>query len=239
MVGPVRPQFVLFGSSIVQFSYGNQGWGAALANIYARKADIVLRGYGGWNSSNALQILHQVFPKDASVQPSLVIVYFGGNDSMLPPSGAPSAHVPLDEFKDNMRRIARHLKSLSEKTRVIFLGVPPVNEDMIREFFGNDTGRTNEGCRIYSEACLEVCQEEEIRIPGIDLWNAIQRKENWLKTCFVDGIHLSAEGSEVVVEEILNVLREADWEPSVYWKTMPSEFLGITPFDSENHVQIM
>ena len=37
MVGPPRPQFVLFGSSIVQFSYSNQGWGAILADLYARK----------------------------------------------------------------------------------------------------------------------------------------------------------------------------------------------------------
>ena len=37
MVGPERPQFVLFGSSIVQFSFSNEGWGAVLAHIYARK----------------------------------------------------------------------------------------------------------------------------------------------------------------------------------------------------------
>lgn len=42
MVGPVRPQFVLFGSSIVEFSYSDQGWGAILANLYARK---VLNSY--------------------------------------------------------------------------------------------------------------------------------------------------------------------------------------------------
>jgi hypothetical protein len=32
-----RPVFVLFGSSIVQFSFSNGGWGATLADIYARK----------------------------------------------------------------------------------------------------------------------------------------------------------------------------------------------------------
>ena len=37
MVGPRRPQFLLFGSSIVQFSFGEEGWGAILADIYARK----------------------------------------------------------------------------------------------------------------------------------------------------------------------------------------------------------
>lgn len=37
MVGPARPLFVLFGSSIVQFSFSNDGWGSTLADIYARK----------------------------------------------------------------------------------------------------------------------------------------------------------------------------------------------------------
>jgi hypothetical protein len=32
-----RPVFVLFGSSIVQYSFSNGGWGATLADIYARK----------------------------------------------------------------------------------------------------------------------------------------------------------------------------------------------------------
>ena len=37
MVGPIRPQFVLFGSSVVQLSYSDEGWGAILTDIYARK----------------------------------------------------------------------------------------------------------------------------------------------------------------------------------------------------------
>lgn len=41
---------------------------------------------------------------------------------------------------------------------------------------------------------------------------------------FRDGVHLTAEGSEIVAEEILKVLEEADWEPSLHWKTLPIEF---------------
>lgn len=37
MAGPLRPQIVLFGSSIIQMSFDNGGWGAILANLYARK----------------------------------------------------------------------------------------------------------------------------------------------------------------------------------------------------------
>ena len=48
--------------------------------------------------------------KDAVVQPSLVIVYFGGNDSMEPHPSGLGPHVPLPEYIDNMKKIALHLK---------------------------------------------------------------------------------------------------------------------------------
>lgn len=46
-----------------------------------------------------------------------------------------------------------------------------------------------------------------------------------------DGIHLSSEGNKIVAKEILKVLREAEWEPSLHWKSMPSEFSEDSPYD--------
>ncbi|GAA0140927.1 hypothetical protein Leryth_007429 [Lithospermum erythrorhizon] len=232
MVGPQRPQFVLFGSSIVQLSFSNGGWGSTLSDIYSRKADIVLRGYYGWNSRRAIQILDQVFPKDSSVQPSLVIVYFGGNDSMGPHSSGLGPHVPLPEYIENMKKIALHLKSLSKTIRVVFLSCPPVNEAKLREntsSYFSELVRTNELCREYSEACIALCKDMNVKV--VDLWTAMQRREDWLNTCFTDGVHLSAEGSNVVVEEILKVLKEADWTPSLHWHSMPTEFSEDSPYD--------
>ncbi|KAL6278133.1 hypothetical protein ACE6H2_021734 [Prunus campanulata] len=232
MVGPLRPQFVLFGSSIVQFSYSNGGWGAILADLYSRKADVLVRGYAGWNSRRALQVLEQVFPKDAAIQPSLVIVYFGGNDSMLPHSSGLGPHVPLPEYVENMRKIGKYLKSLSEKIRIIFLTAPPVNEEQILENLRDiipERNRTNESCKIYSDACLEVCRELDVK--AVDLWTSIQKRKDWSTACFTDGIHFSAAASKIVAEEILKVLREADWEPSLHWKSLPTEFAESSPYD--------
>ncbi|CAL5404632.1 unnamed protein product [Camellia sinensis] len=271
MVGPQRPQFVLFGSSIVQLSFSNDGWGSILADIYARKTcrlgthplhipgtlgrtypqkqaidvDIVLRGYYGWNSRRAVQVLDQVFPKDAATQPSLVIVYFGGNDSMGSHSSGLGPHVPLPEYIENMRKIALHLKSLSDTTRFIFKN---------SKYF-SELVRTNELCRSYSEACIELCREMGMEV--VDLWTAFQRRDDWLTACFTNsnrntgekeeihldkgfkntskrienGVHLAAGGSKVVVEEILKVLKEAEWEPCLHWKSMPTEFSEDSPFD--------
>ncbi|XP_028805364.1 GDSL esterase/lipase CPRD49-like [Neltuma alba] len=231
MVGPVRPQIVLFGSSIVEYSFSHEGWGSILAHLYSRRADIVVRGYSGWNSKRALEVLPQVFPKDGGVQPDLIIVYFGGNDSMLPHPAGLGPHVPLSDYKDNMRAIADYLQSLSEKTRLIFLTAPPINEAQIQKSLSGVLGltRTNELCRTYSEACLKVCQERNIK--AIDLWNALQQRQDWLDVCFTDGIHLSSVGSKIVAKEILKVLKEAEWEPNLHWKSMPMEFSQPSPSD--------
>lgn len=42
--------------------------------------------------------------------------------------------------------------------------------------------RTNESCQQYSEACLELCREMDIK--AIDLWTAIQKKDGWATACF-------------------------------------------------------
>lgn len=42
---------------------------------------------------------------------------------------------------------------------------------------------------------------------------------------------MAATGSKVVVEEILKVLKNADWKPSLHWKYMPTEFAEDSPYD--------
>ncbi|WOL18609.1 GDSL esterase/lipase CPRD49 [Canna indica] len=243
MVGPARPVFVLFGSSIVQFSFGNGGWGAILANIYSRKADILVRGYAGWNSRCAVQVLNQVFPLDSALQPSLVIVYFGGNDavgyvndkdgSIGPHPSGLGPHVPLDEYIENMRTIATHLKKLPKEPHIIFLTCPPVDEKMLQLRRGDTCQmvRTNERCEQYAKACVDLCMDMNVKV--VNLYNAITQQKDWSTTCFTDdGIHLTHEGSKIVVKEILKVIREADWEPSLHWRSLPTEFGQDLPYYS-------
>ena len=52
-----------------------------------------------------------------------------------------------------------------------------------------------------------------------------------LWSLFRDGIHFSYEGSKIVVKEIMKVLREAEWEPSLHWKSLPAEFGEDSPYD--------
>lgn len=56
--------------------------------------------------------------QDTVVQPSLVIVYFGGNDSMGPHPSGLGPHVPLPEYIDNMRKIATHIQVFQKKLHI-------------------------------------------------------------------------------------------------------------------------
>lgn len=55
-------------------------------------------------------------------------------------------------------------------------------------FYGLDessatqTGRTNEHCGIYARALVELCDEMNLKV--VNLWSAIQEREDWLDVSF-------------------------------------------------------
>lgn len=49
-----RGRIVLFGDSITQQSFSCGGWGARMADAYQRKADVLNRGYSGYNTRSLL-----------------------------------------------------------------------------------------------------------------------------------------------------------------------------------------
>lgn len=63
-----------------------------------------------WVDILKLMCSRYVFSQDSAIQPSLVIVYFGGNDAVLPFPSAQVPYVPLPEYVENMKKIAIHLK---------------------------------------------------------------------------------------------------------------------------------
>lgn len=73
------------------------------------------------------------------MQPSLVIVYFGGNDSMgAHPSGL-GPHVPLPEYIENMRKIASHIQVLTLFTQIISAMMSYIDYSGVREALSEHT----------------------------------------------------------------------------------------------------
>ncbi|KAH0980019.1 hypothetical protein GBA52_007196 [Prunus armeniaca] len=62
-----------------------------------------------------------------------------------------------------------------------------------------------------------------------NLWGMVKMPQDASSSTVRDTRGLS--GSKIVVEEILKVLREADWKASLHWKSMPLEFAEDSPYD--------
>ncbi|KAL2629487.1 hypothetical protein R1flu_014173 [Riccia fluitans] len=246
MAGHQRPLFVLFGASMTQYSFELGGWGAALADLYQRQADVLLRGFSGWNTRRALEVIQEMFPKDIPRQPSLVVVFFGANDAAFPLKSGRGQHVPIEEFKENLKKIATYLTGLSDTTRVILTTAPPIHDetrDLIgRMNYGEKAAgildRTNENARKYAAACKEAAAEAGVGV--VDLWTSIQQtSRNWGTECLTDGMHLSAEGSRVMLTELCRVIEKADWVPSLRPESMPIDYVGPHRYDWVHPVEEM
>ncbi|KAF1887917.1 hypothetical protein Lal_00023925 [Lupinus albus] len=115
-----RAEIVLLGDSITEQSFRDGGWGATLANAYSRKADILVRGYGGYNTKWALFLLHHIFPLGSPKPPIATTIFFGANDAALLGRTSERQHVPIEDYKQNLRKIVLHLKAQSSSTLWFF-----------------------------------------------------------------------------------------------------------------------
>ncbi|XP_057764357.1 GDSL esterase/lipase At5g45920-like [Salvia miltiorrhiza] len=225
----MRPKIYLFGDSITEMSFGDGGWGASLVNHFARQADVVLRGYDGYNTRWALKVIHKVFPAGGDA-PLAVTVFFGANDAALPDRYGGFLHVPLDEYKQNLLAIVAFFKKQWPSTRIILITTPPIDEDarLLNPFANNPSGlpeRTNEVAGRYAKQCLDVAAE--CGLPAIPLWQKMQQLPDWKKALLSDGLHLTQQGNKFVFEEVINLLAEEQ----VSLQTLPADFPLISEID--------
>ncbi|CAM9000749.1 unnamed protein product [Rhodiola kirilowii] len=206
----MRPRIYLFGDSITEESFDVGGWGAALADHFARTADVVLRGYSGYNTRWALKVIDRVFPDDG-VSPIAVTVFFGANDACLPNRCSGFQHVPIDEYKKNLQAIVSFFKKRWPATEVILISPPPIDDEVrpLYPYVENLSGlpeRTNDAAGTFAHAAVEDAKESGVLV--IDLWTIMQKNPDW-KTYLRDGLHLTPSGNKVVFDEVLKKLREA------------------------------
>ncbi|RZC61641.1 hypothetical protein C5167_023393 [Papaver somniferum] len=206
----MRSHVVLFGDSITEQSFKPNGWGSALANTYTRKVDVVVRGYGGYNSRWALFLL-QTLLVGYTNPPEAVTIFFGANDAALLGRTSERQHVPVEEYKENLRKIVRHFKELYPAMLVVIITPPPIDEEgrneYARSLYGDKarelSERTNKVTGVYAKQCIELAKE--LGVYSINLWSKMQETEGWQKKFLSDGLHLTAEGNAIVHEEVVRV----------------------------------
>ncbi|KAL4198771.1 hypothetical protein AMTRI_Chr03g141750 [Amborella trichopoda] len=228
-----RPKIVLFGDSITQRSFEPGGWGAALTNTFSRKADVIVRGYGGYNTKLALFLLDETFPTNCTKPPVAVTVFFGANDAALLGRNNEQQHVPIAQYKENLLKIVYHIKESIPAVLVVLITPPPVDEvgriEYARSLYGENAKppeRTNEMAGMYAKTCMEVAAE--LNVPSINLWSKMQETPDWQKY-LCDGLHLTEEGNAVVHREVVKVLASG----GLHAPGMPYDFPHHSQIDFE------
>ncbi|KAL3791792.1 hypothetical protein HJC23_002423 [Cyclotella cryptica] len=222
---PKRAKIILFGDSITQMSFSSSecGWGAFLADRYQRRADVYNRGFSGYNTSWFLKFAATDAGKadlfeHEGVQ--LVTIFFGANDASDPVHNV-RQHVPLEDYKNNIRQIVSLVKShFGVGVHIVLITPPPVcHEGRLRfqkERYGDKaTGileRTLELSGEYSKALADIARE--LNLPLLDLWHMMQVVPSW-SALLSDGLHLSSMGNRFVGEALLDIIERQLPELSV------------------------
>ena len=184
-------KIVCFGDSITEMGtvVELRGFVAQLGDRYVRRADVYARGFSGYTTREAKEIL-QVAVLDE--KPDFVVMLFGTNDSVVP---GQIQHVPLQEYKDNLLSMASDIACVG--AWLILVTPPPVSELKTKS-------RRMPHTEEYAHACYEVGLE--MNVPVIDLFHKIQEEHDWEEHCLLDGIHLSALGMDMLYKELVTAL---------------------------------
>ncbi|PVH82493.1 SGNH hydrolase [Cadophora sp. DSE1049] len=249
MANHKTPQFILLGDSILQFSSylpNGASFGAGLAEHCIRRLDVINRGLSGYNTANVLVILEDLIPSTAAAKVDYLLLLLGSNDSCLPSSPS-KQHVALDKYRENLRIILTHPSVTAHSPEILLVTPPPVNEVHLQE---NDFGkgysaltRVQKVTVQYADVVRELATEfKNKNVVLVDLWAALMKEgarltpdymddgkmigtlekgdNAGLRTLLLDGLHLTAAGYKVFLNEVLPFVGP-EWaqesEPNPKW----------------------
>ncbi len=199
-------RIVLVGDSLTQFSFTPGGWGARLADCFQRRADILNRGFSGYNTEWMKLILPELLPKKAGTA-DIVTILFGSNDSSLPDT-YPQQHVPLLTYKSNLVEMCGYLKALGfAKASIILLTPPPLHDSLWDKTCRESSfvmNRSSSVMKQYAEAALQA--GDECGVTTLDLHTAMSNSGEHLERYLSDGLHFTAAGNQFLAELLIPVV---------------------------------
>ncbi|XP_033733061.1 isoamyl acetate-hydrolyzing esterase 1 homolog [Pecten maximus] len=194
------PKVVLFGDSITQFSFSNDGcWGSMVADLLQRKCDVINRGFSGYNARWCVKMIPKVFEEFTSSDIAMVTIFLGANDSNLPANS--QQHVPADEYKTHLINMVEKLQAYGIPREKVLLITPPACDV---EAWGKDCQANDRPCHkcnkaagLYASLCKEAAMESGTAC--VDLYTEMMNVTDWQKL-LNDGLHLSTQGSTLLFE---------------------------------------
>ena len=193
---------VLFGDSITQFGFSlsEEGWCAAVANHFQRRADIIHRGFSGYNTRWARMILPALV--NGTNVPDVVVIFFGANDA----AANDHQHIPLDQYKINLKHMCHYLTEVGvAKQSILLLTPPPVSDEDWAKISGVPGERKFSVAKEYARAVCEVGSEEGVGV--VDVFGEIGGRKDY-RDHFTDGLHLNERGNGMVAELVIKALEE-------------------------------
>jgi lysophospholipase L1-like esterase len=236
-----RPCILLLGDSLTELGFGgiegeecadvhSVGWVSLLAAAYSRRADVLNRGYRGYNTEMILSILPDILSElQYHRQDDCIlfcVVFLGANDAVLPTD---SRHVPEDRFAENLRQIIvelrQHVSSSGcfcpdsdsanhpkEPTPIVLLTPPPIDRKAREEFCWRVYGDLNRAqrCNHATHNIVSVIQTvaDEVDCPLFNVFNRLGGNGNAdaYHQYLVDGLHLSGTANIQVYQGLMDLI---------------------------------
>lgn len=212
-VTPDRPKILMIGDSLTQTSF--EGWGAGLADRYQRRADVLNRGLGGYNTRWGLRYAEKYGLWKEPGKVVLVTIFFGANDAAIIDQD-PSKHVPVDEYQANLHKYIDLVNEHYPEAKVLLLTPPPIHIGQRlayqkRRYGDKATGipeRTSDHTSKYVDACTEVGKERTV--PYVDIFHGMIQAgggDQGFGKFLSDGLHFGPLGHDFVLQAVLNAIK--------------------------------
>jgi lysophospholipase L1-like esterase len=211
-----RPVVLVVGDSLVQRGFETNGWVASLARAYARVADVINRGYSGYNTRWVRDLMTDdpgLFPPRRDV--ALAVILLGANDAARPEGRKSRYATRVEEYEENLRWIVSRFVSEAEETtdtRVVLCTPPPIDEEERLRITTEQRGmpadlldRDAERAAAYADAARRV--GENTRVAVADLHAAFLAKgRGWEKALLSDGLHFNQQGQALAFETVFDAI---------------------------------
>ncbi|KAF6262335.1 SGNH hydrolase-type esterase domain-containing protein [Scenedesmus sp. NREL 46B-D3] len=212
-----RPVVLLLGDSLTELGQAEDGgWSIKLTSAYTRKADVLNRGFSGFNTHAALLALCEITDNLSRQQVLLATVWLGANDAALLGRRDASAHVPLEQYRSNLLNITSQLRAAGVQ-HVVLLTPPPVNDaapDAVRPGEGAPPRLFNTTAQ-YAAAVRAAAAQTAVLL--LDVWQLFLKQPSWKQQLLAsDGLHLSKRGQQEVYQALMQLVEQQlpDLRPS-------------------------
>jgi lysophospholipase L1-like esterase len=218
-------KLIVIGDSNTQFGYSENGvWLRLLADKLQRRCDIVNRGFAGYNTRYLKQLTPKILAEFPAESICGVIVLLGTNDS----AGNSLQHVPLDEYKRNMKDIVGSILNYGvAKENLILITPAKIDDVKWSKSIGSPSTHLDYLVKDYAGCCKDICKE--LNLKCIDLYGLMGRATDYEKYLF-DGLHFSPSGGKLLFENLTPIIDDLFMKNKFnfpYWKDLDNrEELG-------------